>query len=1124
MSSDLSVSLRLHHAVCLVLLSLFVRGAAASVSPGIEDVARIDVAKWTQRYAVPGPHIYLGPLGIVVASHSSDYPPSPSYDVKPPAFLVSQDGNLVLSALEVIKVITGSPSDGYLEEGDCILAIDGERLLSGKEYQPEVTFPTKPQRMTKMHVGDLIDKAEGRGHIRLTVLRTDKAQSLDSPSRLVSRRHVGAQLNGGNRDEIVDVDVHDVGRLLLVVEDGGNGISGDGMQWVNPRFVIPNGDVPLTGLNALRALAGYGVPTFDTVTNMISVHAVSTLEYAVPAGAIRFQVTARVPGYGTVQPCIDVQPSPGIALLPESTRKQLRHVEVAIPRIGTYADGFSADCTKSATVLDLSAAWLLAQQRQNGSWPRWGAYTTDRYDTAICGLALLATGEDRYRDAIQRAAHYVGYEAAVDAWAVPRATALLFLSEYYLKTRDATILDGLQIAYRQTADSILFDGTLGHSIRLAGYGNGGMNVGTATASAALAVAEHTPIVKDPGLLHNVLTYIASCSMDGYIPYGRAIAEPRRGHSERLGSNARTGWCLAGSHLGGGSQRFVRDARQLMRNTLGATDLAHAATTLGILSSSMGLAASDPDLFREHMALQKYRVTFMRNWEGGFLFSYYPFDYMGAEFVLGDMFRTATFMLMLAAPRQHLAITGNPAYQPRSLDPVEPPHNWDFYIYRYYLRNWAVAQAMLGDRAPAALKEAINAFTSLSKEGGLHSRVFRFVETRGLELAHEVYRIEGLDDRTRAYAIELLLGMDTTLNVVAGKEEGVYNLTCTVALPFREKLRWADASARERYADAPPLPLHGSVTLIDKEGLFVAPVHFEIDTTQGVNWVDSTLVLRQTATMSRPSTNAFVVPMQIRYELGDMTLSYTRHLNSDRHRRAHEIDTSERIIPVPCHVVRDALSQEVLVELPKSSVVMGLMKPEAYIMPMALPDGSRLDDIRSYGFLQQGDNITAYYVSHDMRGGAILGVRLTDTGAQRLIPDGVLLRAGTTETPDEWTHLFASTAVPSMRFRPGAEQGRTVIECRFDRPVTVTGASLSGAAGIHSVRFLQPDGDQWRLAYVDQAATFIRLPALVGSRLRIELQGDRLMSLGGIKLISNSRRTKVEPWVWRDGVVTDHEVK
>ena len=111
----------------------------------------------------------------------------------------------------------------------------------------------------------------------------------------------------------VDVDIEGCEVIWLIVHDGGNGNSCDWADWIEPRFVTEEGELPLTREPWLEARAQWGNVAVDANAgggklrvggedySGIGTHANSRIGYAVPAGAKRFRARCAVDDGGTSQ-------------------------------------------------------------------------------------------------------------------------------------------------------------------------------------------------------------------------------------------------------------------------------------------------------------------------------------------------------------------------------------------------------------------------------------------------------------------------------------------------------------------------------------------------------------------------------------------------------------------------------------------------------------------------------------------------------------------------------------------------------------------------------------------------------------------------------------------------------
>ena len=112
----------------------------------------------------------------------------------------------------------------------------------------------------------------------------------------------------------IDVDVSGGKRLVLAVDDGGDGFACDWADWIDPVVSTANGPVKLTGVAWKSATSGWneahvghnagGGPLSvgdNAVGDGIGVHAKSVLVYDLPAGAKRFTAKGGVDKGGTDQ-------------------------------------------------------------------------------------------------------------------------------------------------------------------------------------------------------------------------------------------------------------------------------------------------------------------------------------------------------------------------------------------------------------------------------------------------------------------------------------------------------------------------------------------------------------------------------------------------------------------------------------------------------------------------------------------------------------------------------------------------------------------------------------------------------------------------------------------------------
>ena len=193
-----------------------------------------------------------------------------------------------------------------------------------------------------------------------------------------------------------------------------------------------------------------------------------------------------------------------------------------IPKKGKLSATFPYNCNKSNLLAKNYVNFLLKYKGPDGEWPRWGnAWTHGSFDTAMIGLALLSMGDEALMPEIRRAVQHVIDNFGASRWTITEATKILFLSEYYLRTKDRKVLIPLQKYVNLAQDSVLTGFYLGHKYGNPGYSGKGMSVGFAYALLALTVASHTDIKVNSEILKGMHDTAARLGTQyGALPYGR----------------------------------------------------------------------------------------------------------------------------------------------------------------------------------------------------------------------------------------------------------------------------------------------------------------------------------------------------------------------------------------------------------------------------------------------------------------------------------------------------------------------------------------------------------------------------------------------------------------------------
>jgi len=821
---------------------------------------------------------HLGPLGVRIRSHVPQLQNRPAFAANVPVSLRSMTGELALTAAEVVQIAPGSPAEGHLKTGDLIIGIEGEMLKSGNAYRPGWDFMHKDAREIQLMLGEKIDEAQGRGDIRLTVLRIPEESAQPLP---VERKELWAGL-GGNQSvgiQQFDVAVSEGGFVTLETHQFDDNIHGDGAMWMDVVIEGDYGSKKLLEISPEAIQAGYGRHSLKTekpvevagkpYQQTLHLHATGFGKWSLPEGTKRITGYFAALSYGKVQPKIHFT-NPALPLT-GIHKQSVVELRFPIGKVGSFSDSYPKDCAKTAITVERHTAWLAAQQREDGSWPRLAGYTTDGWDTAWCGLALMSAGDAKYDEQVRKAAYRIAYAGAPSEWTAERTMRLIFLSEYYLRTRDAGIVAGIQAAYLQLADCCKNDFMAGHKVNGFGYGIAGQHYGTGHLALGFALASRTPITFDKGLVDGVIRHAGEVCVNGTYAYGRGRRMARSEEREYGGGHAMSGPGLLGVQIGGGHESAVKEYVERMDASLGDGDNSHATSSLAFIFGSLALASADEEVFLKHMRNFRYKMSLDDCWEGGFLKSAFPLDFQGGEGVTSSWIRSAGSILVLNALKKNMAITGKrELWKPERMEGI-PVCEWGGQVHSYYLRNWCLVVELLGDRAPQALRQGILELQSLPRDMRLVPATREIVERRAPGLIATIAGDEALPPMEKAYAVELISGLDFRIH--AKKEGDTERVDLQVTLPLHQ-LNWLDADKGRIFA-ASPLPLSTKVEILSDN--LAAPLVFETDGVEGFDLDEGLRKFSSAQPIKDTARESFDGTAKIAFKIGGHSLEYSRPL-------------------------------------------------------------------------------------------------------------------------------------------------------------------------------------------------------------------------------------------------------
>ena len=335
-------------------------------------------------------------------------------------------------------------------------------------------------------------------------------------------------------------------------------------------------------------------------------------------------------------------------------------VTVRLLAIGRFSKTYPLDCPKSDKLVSDAVQYLLKHTKDSGRLC---------HARATAGLALLSQG--KLKEAAALAASW--NEAPGErAWTWPVSYQCIFLSEYYLKTKDKSVLRTIQLLVNrlyeaQVRNPAMYEdrmhggrpqgknylkGGLGHVVKIDGYGT--MSITTLMALLAWELAEDCGVRLNQqcvGLAYQCIREHTNKS--GYIGYRFAT-----GAYSPVG---RQGLAIIAHKLAqdkGREEYAARVTAHLAKSKTRLND-GHGDNVLGILWGLLGIQLSgDKAAIREMFEYNKAFINMARTHDGSFVAQ--PGRNAGDKgyYLSSRIHPTAAMVLVLGMSRPSLRIQGN----------------------------------------------------------------------------------------------------------------------------------------------------------------------------------------------------------------------------------------------------------------------------------------------------------------------------------------------------------------------------------------------------------------------------------------------------------------------------------
>jgi hypothetical protein len=345
-----------------------------------------------------------------------------------------------------------------------------------------------------------------------------------------------------------------------------------------------------------------------------------------------------------------------------------RELKLKLPLVGSFAKSFPFKCKKSLKFYEGVCFDLAKTQEKNGRWRSNAGKGSDRYVTALCGLALLGRGEARYVRNVRPAVHYLMQQDGLhfgknkkykseykegSNWVM--AVTGMLLAEWSLATKDKTVLPCLQNICDLLNEYQSKDGKYRHSgpaLKGAGYNDRGLNIINTQAHLTWALAKEAGCKIDKaGWKLSYKQVKKSIGKNGGVRYWSS----QTGYGD---ASARTGSMALALYLtkqdrpaASAMGLYLAKASKRMRH-------AHAMSSIGMIFGALALHNVNPAGYRQHMNYWKWYLNLSRQTD-------YSAEYIsskrnsGGDHYLGKPHcANAISGLMLAPALKKLWLCGN----------------------------------------------------------------------------------------------------------------------------------------------------------------------------------------------------------------------------------------------------------------------------------------------------------------------------------------------------------------------------------------------------------------------------------------------------------------------------------
>ena len=337
---------------------------------------------------------------------------------------------------------------------------------------------------------------------------------------------------------------------------------------------------------------------------------------------------------------------------------QTLDIVLTLPAIGGYSDSAPYSCEKSAAVIELACRYLK------------GKPLKDNWEGYIAALGLMATGRKDVMPGVSEFARKIcvpgevlNVETHEGMLCWKWAYKTLFLTEYYLLTRDAYVLPTIREYATKIAMGQSGVGTWGHTVAAranTGYLHGHLGGYGAMNQISLVLMIDLVLAEKCGITHPEITrairlgrtFFEYYTGKGAIPYGDHKPAPDWFDDNGKSASAAVMFDLLGDHHG--SEFF---SAMVVASSPGGREQGHTGCFWSHLWGGMGAARSGREGLSTFFREMRWAFELERGWDGSMA-------YQGNAGEKGTKGKpktkwdsTGARLLQLCVPREKLFITG-----------------------------------------------------------------------------------------------------------------------------------------------------------------------------------------------------------------------------------------------------------------------------------------------------------------------------------------------------------------------------------------------------------------------------------------------------------------------------------